>query len=185
MANVCFKRGTQAALSSATASDGTFYLTTDTHRLYVAQGNEIVPVNEGVITVANVAALQNIAADLTANSGLAGSFYYATAENVLCVWNGKKWVQINPDTNTTNTGLGITLANVTGNSNVKNVAISVTDSANNSVSDNFNISGGGDVEISQSGKTLTVSSTGYAIDGDTSSADGGSVSISLIKGSTF
>lgn len=100
MANVSFKRGLQSKLSTVTVTDGTFYLTTDTHRLYVGQGNQMVPVNEGVTTVANVAALQNIIQDSETNAGLAGSFYYATAENILCVWNGKKWVQINPDTNT-------------------------------------------------------------------------------------
>lgn len=163
MANVVFKRGTQAALANATATDGTFYLTTDTHRLFVAQGNNIVPVNEGVITVANVAALQDVAVDLTENPGLAGSFYYATAENVLCVWNGKKWVQINPDTNTTNSGLDIAFANVTGNSNTKKVSVTVTDSANNTVSDDIYVAGSGDVTVAQSGSTLTIGSTPYQL----------------------
>ena len=108
MANVSFKRGSQTNLASATVTDGTFYLTTDTHRLYIGQKvttgeqteTKLFPVNEGVITVADVAALQNIALDSQTNDDLAGSFYYATKENILCVWNGKKWVQINPDTNT-------------------------------------------------------------------------------------
>lgn len=92
MANVFFKRGTQDALKTATYVDGAFYLTTDTHRLYVGEGGAIVPVNEGLITVASVSALP------TADQSIAGHFYYATAENVLCVFNGTKWVQINPDT---------------------------------------------------------------------------------------
>ena len=91
MANVMFKRGLHSALFNTngtpkiTVNDGTFYLTTDTHRLYVGQGNQMVPVNEGVTTVTNVAALQNIIQDSETNAGLAGSFYYATAENILCV----------------------------------------------------------------------------------------------------
>jgi hypothetical protein len=94
-----FKVGTQAKVNQilsagSGAVHGTFYLAQDTHRLYI--GNEdtsLSPVNEGVVTVANVAALSSVSAP-------AGSFYYATAENILCVYNGQNWVQINSDTDT-------------------------------------------------------------------------------------
>ena len=104
MPNVKFLRGTQSDLakylSSGTtaAVEGAFYLTSDTNRLYI--GKDIgsgtiraVPVNQGINTVANVAALRNL-------TGEAGQFYYANNENILCVYNGQEWVQINPDTNT-------------------------------------------------------------------------------------
>jgi hypothetical protein len=42
--NVLFKRGKQQNLPS-TALDGVFYLTTDTHRLYVGQDNVPVLLN--------------------------------------------------------------------------------------------------------------------------------------------
>lgn len=93
MANVLFKRGAEASLLGlGTYIDGCFYLTEDTHRLFVGQGAALVPVNEGVVTVANVAALPA--------TGITGSFYYATAENILCVYNGKTWVQVNANTDT-------------------------------------------------------------------------------------
>lgn len=100
MANVSFKQGLQAALNSIAqtngAEEGSFYLTSDSHRLYIGlAGGSIASVNEGVTTVADVAALPSVTSgkDLTA-----GQFYYAATENILCVYNGTSWVQINPDT---------------------------------------------------------------------------------------
>lgn len=100
--NVLFLQGTQTALNALMtnggASEGAFYLTYDTHRLYIGRndGNKIIPVavNEGVTTVANV--------DSLPKSGVnAGEFYYATTENILCVFNGSQFIQINTDKDTT------------------------------------------------------------------------------------
>lgn len=106
MAQVLFKRGLQAALPT-TASDGVFYLTTDTHRLYVGHGTKLVPVNEGVVTVSDINHLPA--------SATPGEFFYAAAENVLCVYNGTQFVQMNPDTGATSvevvgTGNAVTAA---------------------------------------------------------------------------
>lgn len=106
MAQFRFLRGLEAQLPK-TATDGYFYLTTDTHRLYVGQGEALVPVNEGVLTVANIEALPE--------SAHAGDFYYATAENVLCVYNGSQFIQINPDT-------GMTSVEVAGEGNAVTAA---------------------------------------------------------------
>lgn len=92
--NLKFLRGLQAALPSA-GTDGYFYLTTDTHRLYTSIDGKVTPVNEGVTTVANVAALQAI------TGAVPGDFFYCTAENILAVFNGQEFVQINPDTGAT------------------------------------------------------------------------------------
>lgn len=102
--NIQFLLGTQAGLekyiagpsgpSGARAAEGTFYLTNDTHRLYVGTSlGTAVPVNEGVITVSNVDALKTISAH-------PGEFYYVKEGNILCVYTGKEWVQINNNTNT-------------------------------------------------------------------------------------
>ena len=102
MANVGFLRGSQANLNTLMTGktgikEGSFYLTNDTNRLYFGKSaTELVALNEGVITVAAIANLPT-GADL---SNEIGHFYYATAENILCVYNGKQWVQINPDTDT-------------------------------------------------------------------------------------
>ena len=102
MANVGFLRGSQANLNTLMTGktgikEGSFYLTNDTNRLYFGKSaTELVALNEGVITVAAIANLPK-GADL---SNEIGHFYYATAENILCVYNGQQWVQINPDTDT-------------------------------------------------------------------------------------
>lgn len=90
MANILFKRGLQQNLPT-TATDGVFYLTTDTNRLYVGQGSTLALLNQTVQIVANIAALP---ASATKND-----FYYCTSENVLAVWDGTKWQQINKNTN--------------------------------------------------------------------------------------
>ncbi len=99
--NVVFRHGTQAALDKireqGTAVSGTFYLTDDSHRLYVGQeGGDAVPVNEGITTVTSINNLP------TASKLNAGQFYYIAAEgyNILAVSNGKQWIQINSDTDT-------------------------------------------------------------------------------------
>ena len=97
--NIQFLLGTQENLEkyisgSSTAAEGTFYLTNDTHRLYVGTSlGTAVPVNEGVITVSNLDTLKTVSAHPCV-------FYYVTNGNILCVYTGKEWVQINNNTNT-------------------------------------------------------------------------------------
>lgn len=107
MANVMFKRGSQANLNTLIKGsgdrfvDGAFYLTTDTDRLYVAQSaSELVELNKSITVIDEVKNLPTSNVD-------EGQFYYATKENILCIYRGAtsgvpgapKWVQINPDTN--------------------------------------------------------------------------------------
>lgn len=91
MANVAFKRGPQANLP-ASAVDGVFYLTSDTNRLYVGQGTNLVELNKSITVVATID-------DLPTSDIANGQFYYVSGSNILCVYNGTQWVQINPDTN--------------------------------------------------------------------------------------
>lgn len=103
-----------AAGANAGAIHGTFYLTEDSHRLYV--GNEdtsLSPVNEGVVTVASVSALPSITSQED-QKAYTGAFYYATSENILCVFNGQHWVQINRNTNTTNDSFTAVTVAITG-----------------------------------------------------------------------
>ena len=92
--NLKFLRGLQSALPTA-GTDGYFYLTTDTHRLYTSIDGKVVPVNEGVTTVTNIDALTSV------TGANAGEFFYCTEENILCVFNGQTFVQINADTGAT------------------------------------------------------------------------------------
>lgn len=105
MANVMFKRGTQIGFNNLTTyQDGCFYLTTDSHRLYVGTGNNKADlVSQSVITYPNWAAIEALSNKSSSSyaPGLCseGQFYYAKAENILCTYSEGKWVQINPDHN--------------------------------------------------------------------------------------
>lgn len=105
MANVMFKRGTQSSFNNlSTYQDGCFYLTTDSHRLYIGTGNNKADlVSQSVITYDNWAAIEALSNKSSSSyaPGLCseGQFYYAKAENILCTYSNGKWIQINPDHN--------------------------------------------------------------------------------------
>ena len=123
--NVKFLQGTQADLNkyflksgdtakSGKAIEGAFYLTTDTHRLYVgrkittgdttADVGKIVPVqvSAGITTVADVGVLT----DISTATAQEGDFYYIENQNILAILrindnNVKEWVQVNKPTGIT------------------------------------------------------------------------------------
>lgn len=167
MANVGFKLGTQAKVDALLKTPGTsvvegsFYLTSDTHRLYIGQkaaaedtNAQLFAVNEGVITVNTTEDLPNVSA--ADSSVYAGRFYYVTNGNILCVYNGKSWVQINPDTDTY----------------VKSHSYSIKDGT---ITDKIGLSNGGDVDatftvegangiqITGTGTTLTITGDKYSL----------------------
>jgi hypothetical protein len=79
MANVKFKRGSQASLNTliqgGVFDDGCFYLTSDTDRLYVAQSaNELVELNKSITVVDSVAKLPTSGVEV-------GQFYYISGTN--------------------------------------------------------------------------------------------------------
>ena len=124
-ANIGFKVGMQATVDQMIgapnqypATHGSFYLTQDTHRLYVGNSDgTLSAINEGITTVSDVSQLP----DLSQNPApYIGRFYYIkdTGVNILCVAsynNGvAQWVQLNPDTYLNTTTSGVTVANDTG-----------------------------------------------------------------------
>lgn len=104
-ANVMFKRGTQSNFNNlSTYQDGCFYLTTDSHRLYIGTDNNKADlVSQSVITYPNWASIEALSNSSSSSyaPGLCseGQFYYAKAENILCTYSNGKWIQINPDHN--------------------------------------------------------------------------------------
>ena len=144
MANVMFKRGTQAALKALNGvyTDGCFYLTTDTDRLYVAQSaNELVELNKSITILNNASGLPSSTADIKGQNGKelngseveVGQFYYIKAGansvsgNILAVCdeiaqNGAiHWTQVNPDTDTnTNDNTRVTSISATKNTTSSN-----------------------------------------------------------------
>ena len=97
--NVLFKRGLQKDVPvKSGAAYGTFYLTTDTHRLYCgnsAGGADLL--SQAVITVDCVSTTsgKNSLEDQPKSEG---QFYYVKESNILAVYTGSGYVQINPDT---------------------------------------------------------------------------------------
>lgn len=165
--NVRFLNGTQARLdpmlTEGGAIQGAFYLTSDTHRLYIGQsdgkGKVVpVPVNQGVTTVKDVQALH----------AEAGAFYYVESENILCVYNGTQWVQINPDhnDNTVNKAFTTTLSDHTdGSNNIDGVTFTqqVIDTENKAVTTTFAITSDGGIDLSFNGTVLKLKGCVYSL----------------------
>lgn len=95
---VMFKLGPQTRIpANGAAVNGTFYLTSDTHRLYIGQGNNAVPINAGVTFCDNFAELTTATTGET-EQNLAGRVFFLKDTNILCVRSNGKWAQINSDT---------------------------------------------------------------------------------------
>lgn len=102
---VKFKLGTQASLNALKDSQkgwevGTFYLTSDSSRLYIGQADELALLNKSVEIYDNLSALSSKKTVSTK-----GDIAYCANENVLAYYNGSTWNQINPDDNTILTAL--------------------------------------------------------------------------------
>lgn len=101
--NVKFLAGTQAELESlGTLQQGAFYLTNDSNRLYVARGtskDSLALLNQ---TVKIVNSLDELNALKEANKVNENDFAYIAGAgyNILAVYSGGNWVQINKNTDT-------------------------------------------------------------------------------------
>lgn len=193
MANVLFKHGLQANLdtirSNLTAVEGTFYLTTDTHRLHVgritdrkrangaaqdATHCDAVPVNQGVNFVADINGLPTVTA-ATATQYV-GQFYYVSNKNILCVYSNSAvtsdtnhggWVQINPNTDTHVDGISFTVT-TDATTNTATITTSISNvnaegDAEDSISQSYSITGAGSVSVSGTGSALTITGDQYEI----------------------
>lgn len=98
---VNFYKGKHADFTNLTSyQPGAFYLTTDSERLYFANGtNSILDLNQYVIFVTNIQELSAI------TNPQKGDIYYCEAENVLCTRGDNGWIQININTDTITTKL--------------------------------------------------------------------------------
>ena len=101
---VKFKLGTQASLNALKDSQkgwevGTFYLTSDSSRLYIGQADELALLNKSVEIYDDLNALS------AKGKSYKGDIAYCAKENVLAYYNGTTWAQINPDDDTILTAL--------------------------------------------------------------------------------
>lgn len=176
-AKVGFLTGAQSSIdtmlskgANAGAKHGYFYLTKDSHRLYIGNSDgSISAVNEGVQTVTYLGDLPNLttAADRVAYTG---RFFYvqykdstagqvdSNIANILCVYNGSTWVQINANTDT-HINSNTYTASTTGATATITNAIGSTDGG--SVTGKFEIVTAGGIKIANTaGKTNSVTLTG-------------------------
>ena len=176
-AKVGFLTGAQSSIdtmlskgANAGAKHGYFYLTKDSHRLYVGNSDgSISAVNEGVQTVTYLGDLPTLqtAADKVAYTG---RFFYvqykestagqvdSNIANILCVYNGSAWVQINANTDTHINSNTYTTSTTGATATITN-AIGSTDGG--SVTGKFEIVTAGGIKIANTaGKTNSVTLTG-------------------------
>lgn len=154
-----FLQGTQAqfdALELSKVQVGAFYLTNDTHRLYIAEeaNKKPVPVNQGLVKVANEAALPTVAAGDEAL--YTGQFYLIESGNILCIRSQGKWVQINTDTTLSS------FAHSVGAKTDKTVPVTstVADTAGNEKASIFSLKEGAGITLAVDGNTIIISSNG-------------------------
>lgn len=164
--NVGFKRGLHASLPVNSATEGVFYLTTDTERFYVGKNDgTLAELNKSVRTVSEV---KNLPALAGADVAI-GDFYYAVKENILAVCiessstaSGKDWRQVNPDTDTDTKISSVSFAAATA-SNIATITetIKMADKdgavlAGQDKTATFKIKGGNGVKVSSSGSEVTL-----------------------------
>lgn len=158
MPNVGFKMGGQTALDellkNGGAVPGTFYLTSDTNRLYIGkEDGSIKPVNAGIITVNTTNDLPEVTSlSKEEKDALAGNYYYASKQNILCVFNGSSWVQINSVI--TNSSMGSAVSAVTGGG--ARVTTSVTDTNGTQKSTSYTVVGDKGITVSGTGTEVKI-----------------------------
>lgn len=177
--NINFLLGTQSNLEkyiagTTSAADGTFYLTNDTHRLYIGTSEgKAVPVNEGVITVASLEALAKIP------NPHAGEFYYVTAENILCVYNGSTWVQINNNSNSFIVDSNLTVTAANNVATVTKQYIYNDNTVAEKVTTPWHVAGVDGIKVTADDDTDTITLTGVLNDKFTVSVDNDKAIFSL------
>ena len=156
---VMFKLGLQAKIpADGKAVNGTFYLTSDTHRLYIGQGNNAVPINAGVTFCDNFAELTTATTGET-EQNLAGRMFFLKNDNILCVRSNNTWVQINSDTKLDSAQAEVAKILNTDDGKGACVTIQVQDTIGTNVKAPFNIKPKTDnvkVYAGEDGKTVEI-----------------------------
>lgn len=171
--------------ANAGAKHGYFYLTKDSHRLYVGNSDgSLSAVNEGVQTVTylNDLPVLSSADDKVAYTG---RFFYvqykdssagqvaSNVANILCVYNGSSWVQINANTNTLIKSTEF--ATAIKETDVATVTNTITDTDGAKKTGDFTITGAGGLKVTATGKNVTITGDKYTL----SAADGQSREVNL------
>lgn len=156
---VMFKLGPQTRIpANGAAVNGTFYLTSDTHRLYIGQGNNAVPINAGVTFCDNFDELVKTTQG-ESEQNLAGRVFFLENTNILCVRSNGKWAQINSDTKLESALAEVVKIPETGDGEGVRITTQVVDSVGKAVKAPFNIkpkTGNVKVYVGEDGKTVEI-----------------------------
>lgn len=156
---VMFKLGKQENVPLKNgATNGTFYLTSDTHRLYIGQDGKAVPINAGVTFCDNFNDLATKTAD-ESEQNLAGRVFFLKDTNILCVRSNGKWAQINSDTKLESALAEVVKIPDTNDGEGVRVTTQVVDSVGKAVKAPFNIKPKTDnvkVYAGEDGKTVEI-----------------------------
>ena len=204
--NIQFLQGTQSDLNkllpgggtstAGTAIEGAFYLTTDTHRLYIGrkvttttgsyEAGKIYPeeVSTGISIVKDTGSLTDVAAEAHD-----GDFYYIQENNILAVYEGGQWVQINAPTGIDKINTGVTRPS--GNTTDAIVTTEIATQAGQKLGklkieagDNIQLTPGttdkSNIEYEMGSMTISATDTTYAI-GSTTNSTNGNAKIGLKK----
>ena len=186
-----FKRGTykslQTLIANKSGEDGTFYLAVDdpstgsvvkdSSRLYVGRADgSIVPVNQGITAVSSVN-------DLVAGSGFQeGDFAYVVNGNILAIYDGNQWIQIN------RAGEEALINNVTmkaavGDDGVATITTTVAQKGGAyAKSGSTKIAGAGGITLSTANGTTTITGDQYKIAASEAKNNSTNVSLTSDKG---
>ena len=161
---VKFLKGTQEQFETLCAAGkyqpGAFYLVIDDTasagdnlgkpgRLYYGvNATNIAPVNQGITTVKTTAGLP------TPSKLNAGNFFYAEDENILCISNGKSWVQTNVDTTLSSDASTIDITSA-GENAVK-IEQTIADTAGNLVKQAYILTGGTNITLTEDSETKSI-----------------------------
>lgn len=155
--NVKFLKGSQTEFERVAGryKPGAFYLVINDNesaddykkpsRLYYGvDENNCVPVNQGINVVDTTAGLpQNF------NQNTAGEFYYVKDKNILCINNGKGWIQTNTDTvlDTDKKNSNVSVNAHPNNGNGASITNTIADSSGNVIIETYDIIGSDYIKV--------------------------------------
>ena len=160
-----FKYGTQAKYTALNAKDaGTFYVTSDTHRLYL--GSDLL--SQAVLVVATT---KNLPGGVNGTGIDSGQIAYVIDGNILCIKRPattdlpEGWTQLNPNTDTTIESIQHVISNV-ADGNAATLKTSLTNSNGDAInSDPVSIKGdaASGILVSSKDSAITIKNSSLAV----------------------
>ena len=155
--NVKFLKGSQAEFEKVAGryKPGAFYLVINDNKsaddykkpsrlYYGVDENNCVPVNQGINVVDTTAGLPQ-----SFNQNTAGEFYYVKDKNILCINNGKGWIQTNTDTvlDTSKKNSNVSVNSNPEKPNGVSITNTIADSSGNIITETYDVVGSDYIQV--------------------------------------